>query len=144
MVSSTYQQPGNFEVHVTPEYEDEVGLGGFHLESCELDGLLHPDEVIAPFDDIEVVVDYSLSKPVRLGFRSPGGFTCRELVRLVSATYRALDDAAGAPQPFLLAALKGPADDSAACRLVGHDLSDLILEAFVHQGAGVYRVEVGS
>jgi hypothetical protein len=138
-----YSRPGDIPIPLTPEYDEEFGLGGFHIESCELDGLQDGDEIVAPFDRIEIAVSYPLRKPFRFRFERKGGFTRAQLVEKICATYRDLYEAEAKKQATAPGLVDAP-ENRPPFGIFGHDIADLILEAIVHEGGGKYRLEVGS
>jgi len=138
-----YSLPGEIPLVVTAEYDEEFGLGGFHIESCDLTGLEDGSELIAPFDRIEVVIDYPLQKPFRFAFERKGGFTREQFVEAVCTTYRAIYDAERMKQPTV-PGLVDAVENRPPFGIFGHALEDLILEGISHQGAGAYQIDVGS
>jgi hypothetical protein len=138
-----YAKPGDIPLPLTPEYDEEFGLGGFHIESCELDGLEEGEELVAPFDRIEVVVSYPLGKPFRFRFERKGGFTRAQLVETICTMYRDVYRAEAKKQATAPGLVDAP-DNRPPFGIFGHDLADLILEGITHQGDGKYRLEVGS
>jgi hypothetical protein len=138
-----YTRPGEIPLPLTPEYEEEFSLGGFHIHSCELQGLENGSEIIAPFDRIDVLIDYPLQKPFRFEFERRGGFSREQLVEAVCKTYRNLYDAERKKQPTVPGLVNAP-ENRPPFGIFGHDLEDLILEGISHEGAGKYRLEVGS
>jgi hypothetical protein len=138
-----YTSPGEIPLVVTAEYDEEFGLGGFHIESCDLSGLEEGGELVAPFDRIEVLIDYPLKKPFRFAFERKGGFTLEQFVEAVCTTYRAIYDAERKKQTTLPGLVDAP-DNRPPFGIFGHALEDLILEGISHQGGGTYQIEVGS
>jgi hypothetical protein len=138
-----YSSPGEIPLVVTAEYDEEFGLGGFHIESCDLTGLEDGGELIAPFDRIEVLIDYPLKKPFRFAFERPGGFTREQFVEAVCTTYRGIYDAERKKETAVPGLVNAP-ENQPPFGIFGHALEDLILEGISHQGAGTYQIDVGS
>jgi hypothetical protein len=143
MTMADYTQPGEIPIAVTPEYDEEFGLGGFHLESCDLTGLEEGGELVAPFDRIEVAIDYPLRKAFTFEFERRGGFTREQFVEAVSRTYRAIYEAERKKQTTVPGLVKA-SDNQPPFGVFGHALEDLILEGITHEGKGKYKIEVGS
>lgn len=138
-----YARPGEIPIPLTPEYDEEFSLGGFHIHSCELDGLQEDGELVAPFDRIEMVVTYPLRKPFRFQFERKGGFTRRQLVETVCTMYRNLYAAERENRTTVPGLVDAPGNQP-PFGIFGHDLEDLVLEEVHHEGGGTYRLEVGS
>ena len=138
-----YSSPREIPLPLTLEYDEEFSLGGFHIESCELDGLQDGDERVAPFDRIEIVVTYPLQKPFRFQFERKGGFTRVQLVEAICTMYRDLyrvEREKRTTAPGLVDA----SDNRPPFGIFGHDIADLVLEGITHLGGGKYTLEVGS
>jgi len=138
-----YSQPGEIPILLTPEYDEEFNLGGFHIHSCELDGLQDGGEIVAPFDRIEIVVDYPLRKAFRFQHERKGGFTRAHLVEAICATYRNLYGAEEKNQTAVPGLIDAP-ENKPPFGIFGHDIEDLILEGIRHECGGKYHLEVGS
>jgi hypothetical protein len=138
-----YSQPGDIPIPLTPEYDEEFCMGGFHVESCELDGLQDGGDLVAPFDRIEIVVTYPLEKPFRFQFERKGGFTLTQLVEAVCTMYRSVYDAEENDATTAPGLIDAP-DNKPPFGIFGHGIEDLILEGIRHEGGGKYRIEVGS
>ena len=84
------------------------------------------DEWVTSREDIDMVFDFPLQKPVRLSFHHPGGFTVLSFYDAVSKGYKQI--------------LKHPEDFG----YIGGRRQGLVLEGFEKVAPGEFRLHIGS
>lgn len=113
--------------------------GGIHLGEGvrAIMRLERPDEIVIPFEQAVLVIDYPLSTPASIPITAPLplGFTLAELVRTICDEYENIYDAeegTAAIKPIPLedrGELRGRNRTDGAYGIWGHDLEDLIVTA---------------
>jgi len=105
------------------------------------------DRVIDDRDEIVIVFDYPLAKPVQRSFQSPGGFTRGTFASAVGKGYADIyaeeeetREASPKPQGILMNRSK----TDGVHGIWGHDLADLTLEGAYRDSDGLWHLEVGS
>jgi len=128
--------------------------GGIHLSDHDkaLAHLRNPEEVVIPFEHVELVIDYPLTTPakIELDAEHPVGFTRAELIKEIAEAYAHVyeaeeDTATLKTIPF---ADRGPRLNrnrtDGVYGIWGHDLADLVITAahWTRKANGVIVVEL--
>lgn len=123
-----------------------------HDPDGALAGLDQPDEIVIPFEQAVLVIDYPLTTPASIPITAPLplGFTRAALVRTICEEYAHVYDAeegTAATKPIPIderGALRGRNRTDGAYGIWGHDLEDLVLTAahWTRQSDGAVQIEL--
>jgi hypothetical protein len=128
--------------------------GGIKITEVErsLASLRNPEEIVIPFDQAVLVIDYPLSHPATIAITSslPQGFTRAELVRAVCEEYGNVyeaEEATATTKPIPReerTTLKNRNRTDGVYGIWGHDLDDLVLTAlrWKRDVGGAVRIEL--
>jgi hypothetical protein len=128
--------------------------GGIRLSDAEraVKQLAQPDEIVIPFEDAVLVIDYPLSTPATIPIAAPLplGFTRAALVKTICEEYAHIYDA----EEGTAATKTIPLDERGELRsrnrtdgaygIWGHDLQDLVLTAarWTRRADGTVQIEL--
>ena len=128
--------------------------GGIRLHDpgSALARLDQPDEIVIPFEDAVLVIEYPLTTPATVPISAPLplGFTRAALIKAICDEYAHVYDAeegTAATKPIPpeeRGAMRGRNRTDGAYGIWGHDLQDLVLTAahWTRQSDGTVRIEL--
>lgn len=113
-------------------------------ESTEEDPL--EDQIVIKYPEIQIEFDYPMANPMTKTFASPGGFTRKELARVICDTYHQIyaeeDQAVGHPGRH--GSLINRAQSHGPHGIWGHDIGDLYLERVYQEQGNRFSLFIGS
>jgi len=128
--------------------------GGIHLHDPDraIAALVQPDEIVIPFAQAILMIDYPLSTPTSMAIEAPNalGFTRAALVKTICDEYAHVYDAeegTAATKTIPLeerGAMRNRNRTDGAYGIWGHDLQDLVLTAarWTREADGTVRIEL--